>query len=205
MAAIGQVAHLGIRGGRACNGSYLPDLAPWAPDSGIRRGAPASRNDKRPVETKHPKNALPNHGCQRTSSIDLISVSTKEIKNVQAKQHSFINAHGEETDLIGMQFRLGTDRANNLASHNHRQSLDLAAGDGQRVDIVTLNEGDEAAGIVMLYASQTGVGLGNLIPLKFLPQDLVVRVTADGLASPIDKAFKIYVDRNRILKMVRIS
>jgi hypothetical protein len=134
-------------------------------------------------------------------SVDIVNKSMKEVKNIQAKQISFVNSHGEQSDLIGMPFRQGTDRANNITGHNHRQSFDVAAGDTQRIDIVTLNEPDENGEIVMLYATQAGVELRNSIPLKFLPQDLILRVTADGLASPIDRAFKIYVDRNRFLKM----
>jgi hypothetical protein len=155
-----------------------------------------------PIETKNPKSATGK--CGRMFSISIENISEAKLTNVQVKQQSFVNGYGEQSDSNGHRFRRNNERGALGSDFEHSQSFDIAPRDSETVDIVALQE-DSAENpllVVMLYARKGNqVEIRNGIPFDFFPHVLIVRVSADNLAAPMEKTFRIYLTRDGILNM----
>ena len=139
-------------------------------------------------------------------SLKITNTSSNEIKNVQLKMISFINANGKQTNHLNARFRWSTEQTHNLQEFAYSQSITIAAKDSELFDIAEYSENqiiktNNHRDVLMLYATPANTSYGNCICTSCFPHELIVRATASGVADPIDKSFKLFFDEGGVLKM----
>jgi hypothetical protein len=140
----------------------------------------------------------------RTWRIQIANTSTSPVRNCYAKKISFINAEGQQSDSLGMRFKLNTDQPKLIQEFEYKQSFDLAPGGHEFVDIACLDERQGAAALVfMLYAIPGGgaTAVRNGIAQEAFPHALIVQVCADDLAHPIECKYRLAIDSLGRLRM----
>lgn len=157
-----------------------------------------------PFDTVEPKGATGK--AIREWRLKVTNESTSVIKNCYLKMKSFVNVSGHESDSIGIHFKLSTDQPLVIQSYEHRQTFDIPPGGHEIISIIGLNENQNMAMVIMLYAMH-GAGGGairNGIPRNLFPHILVIQVCAENIVNPIEVTYKLHINHDGVLRMDRI-
>jgi hypothetical protein len=138
----------------------------------------------------------------RTYRLRIENISTSVVRSCYAKQTSFININGHESDSIGMHFKKSTEQPYELINYSHQQSFDIPPLGHEIIDIVSIDETTPNNNVIMLYATQ-GHGsahVRNSIPQRFFPHDLTIQFCGDNI-TPVEEKYKLHINREEILEM----
>ena len=136
-----------------------------------------------------------------------LTVTNKSFGNItkcSVQDARFENNKGHVAPVRGRYFRLRSERGANTTSHTYARELDLRGkGDDFDIDICSLHEGEEDSRVIMYmyYATSPTLEYPNALRRDLFPHYLTVRVSADNLAHPETRKFKIFIADNGDLKM----
>lgn len=153
-----------------------------------------------PTTLTHPKGEVGR--AARTLRIEIENASNQHLKNCSIREVRFINRHGQGSGLQ-RHFRLAEEGYADMAAHTFRRTFDLR-GKGAReiVEIAHLDETQQDSHIVMLYATAPTAQTLNAIPRSFFPHDLTISFTADNIAIPEMRTYRLAITDGGILEMI---
>jgi len=134
--------------------------------------------------------------------LTITNLSFGNLTGCSVTDAGFENNTGHVAPVKGRHFRLRSERGADASSHTYAKSLDLRGkGDDLEIDICSMDEGNEVSRVVMYYATSPTQQYPNAIVRELFPHYLTIRVTAENLANPETRRFKIYIEDNGDLKM----
>jgi hypothetical protein len=135
--------------------------------------------------------------------ITITSVTTTHLTNVSVQELKFVNALGRVAPESGRYFPLSAEGQSKGRVPALARLFDLRGkGTESNIDICAMDETAKEPRVLMKYATPP---LEYHIHQSVFPHTLTVRVTADQLPEPIDKAFRIYVTDDGFLRMETVS
>lgn len=158
-----------------------------------------------PIETIWPKSGN-DPQFTRFISLEIENISTEQIRNCTVKETRLTNVDGINSEIVGRVLRVDTERYVTDPNFQYTQTFNLnGKGTKQRVDVAQLVErrdgGRDNVNVIMAYASNISKGLPNSIPLCFFPHVIEIEFSADNLAVPAKKTYKLLVGVDGQLKM----
>ena len=147
-----------------------------------------------------------NNPTLRMFRIEIKNISTASLRNCRVKMARFINRRKEEEGESGYLFRIYRERFSVPGTHDFTQSFDLSGyGDVQSVAIVAMDERVPNSKVSMQYAIASTEKTYADLPRSLFPHWLTVRVTADNLATPSNKSYRIDVTNDGFLRMETVT
>ncbi|MEX1108005.1 MAG: hypothetical protein WEC00_03750 [Dongiaceae bacterium] len=141
-----------------------------------------------------------NH-AERHFSITVTNISNGQITECSVQEDSFKNTMGHVAPERGRYFRSKNERKANSQEHEFERSFNLRGkGDSRDIQICSFDERQDDARVTMCYATKPTDQQKDSIHVSMFPHILTVRVTANELAQPEYKTFKISV-KNGTLEM----
>jgi hypothetical protein len=134
--------------------------------------------------------------------LTITNESFGNITRCSVQDARFENNRGHISPITGRHFRLRSERGADEISHTYATSLDMhSRGAVFDVDICSMNEGEQNSRVIMYYATSPTHQYSNEIAREAFPHNLTIRVTADNLANPELRSFRIYIANNGDLRM----
>ncbi len=148
------------------------------------------------------KDAQEGKRVNRHFYLTITNQSFGSVTSCSVQDAGFENDKGHVAPVAGRHFRLRSETVAAASSHTYARSLDLRGkGDEFDIDICSMDEGHENSRVVMHYATSPTQQYPNAIAQELFPHYLTMRVTAENLANPETRRFKIYIADNGDLKM----
>lgn len=126
--------------------------------------------------------------------ITISNISFGNINNCSVREDSFVNNRDHEAPAKGRFLRLRSERTADPITHEYTRTFDLRGKDDSvEIDICSMNEGEDNSRVVMYYATRPTQHHPNAIIRDLFPHFLTIYITADNLAIPEIRKFKICI------------